>query len=93
MPRHPWSGLRINRTFLQLFRALDVNLAVIAKINTRPNLSFGIGQLMTIEIVPAVADVKSSHKGYLLINYHHFLVVGPEEGNEDVVGMQKYFYI
>ena len=48
---------------------------------------------MTIEIVPAVADVKSSHKGYLLINYHHFLVVGPEEGNEDVVGMQKYFYI
>ena len=48
---------------------------------------------MTIEIVPAVADVQSPHEGYLLINYHHFLVVGPEEGNEDVVGMQKYFYI
>jgi hypothetical protein len=39
----------------------------------------------------AITDVQSSHEGYFLIDYYHFFVMGPHEGNQYIIGMENDF--
>ncbi len=48
---------------------------------------------MPIVVHSSISEVESANEGNFLVYNNNFFVMGPQEGNEHVIGMSKNLYV
>jgi len=93
VPRHPRICLSVYGTLVIFLGIQDVSHSIITIVDSWPNITFHISELMLLRIVTTIAQVQAPHKAYFLINHNHLLVVSPHKWNQDIMRMQMHFNV
>lgn len=67
----------------------EISDSIIAVIDAFPELLLFIRNEMSIVVHSSISEVESANEGNFLVDDNNFFVMGPQEGNEHVIGMSK----